>query len=228
MPRSHIHGSSRRFYYGLKLTDDLGNANFRSPIRMHYIRMIKYHYVWLQMQYGKLRTNTDCHEWCRIVSVANPASSPWMFDLGISGMIWYLNVLDYVHVDKVINIMLGSSLMQPLRLWATNVHVIYFKGWSSLVICLGFTVRNHNWHIICVQIFHVKQSESWHTHIYAHVQVWIQMRMQNKVKASLPTGYVRMGVLLKAYAFKHQTHGRLPISLYLNYSLSFSCEYMCQ
>ena len=45
MPRSHIHGSPRRFYYGLNLTDDPGNANFRSPIRMHYMRMIKYHYV---------------------------------------------------------------------------------------------------------------------------------------------------------------------------------------
>ena len=38
MPRSHIYGSPRRFYYGLNLTDDPGNANFRSPIRMHYIR----------------------------------------------------------------------------------------------------------------------------------------------------------------------------------------------
>ena len=35
MPRSHFHGSSRRFHYGLCLTDDLGNANFRSSIRMH-------------------------------------------------------------------------------------------------------------------------------------------------------------------------------------------------
>ena len=47
MPRSHIHGSPRRFYHGLNLTDDPGQANFRSPIRMHYtcIRMIKYYYV---------------------------------------------------------------------------------------------------------------------------------------------------------------------------------------
>ena len=45
MPRSHIHGSPRRFYYGLNRTDDPGNANFRSPIRSHYIRMIKYYYV---------------------------------------------------------------------------------------------------------------------------------------------------------------------------------------
>ena len=82
MPRSHIHGSPRRFYYGLNLTDDPGNAYFRSPIRMHYIRMTKYYYVWLRMQYGKLRTDTDCHEWFRVVSVANPASSPWMCDLG--------------------------------------------------------------------------------------------------------------------------------------------------
>ena len=85
MPRSHINGSPRRFYYGLNLTDDPGNANFRSPIRMHYIRMIRYYYVWLLMQQGKLRTNTDCHEWCLIVSVANAASSLWMCDLGMTG-----------------------------------------------------------------------------------------------------------------------------------------------
>ena len=41
MPRSHIHGSPRRFYYGFNLTDDSGNVNFLSPIRMHYIHMIK-------------------------------------------------------------------------------------------------------------------------------------------------------------------------------------------
>ena len=62
MPRSHIHGSPRRFYYGFNLTDDPGYTKIRSPIRMHYIRMIKYYYVGLRMQYGKLRTNTVCHE----------------------------------------------------------------------------------------------------------------------------------------------------------------------
>ena len=35
MPRSHSHGSPRRFHYGLNLTDDPENANFRSLIRMH-------------------------------------------------------------------------------------------------------------------------------------------------------------------------------------------------
>ena len=79
MPRSHIHG----FYYGLNLTDDPGNANFHRPIHMHYIRTIKYYYACLRMQYGKLRINTLCYDWCRIVSVANPASSPWMCNLGI-------------------------------------------------------------------------------------------------------------------------------------------------
>ena len=34
MPRSHIHVSPRRFHYGSNPTDDLGNDNFRSPIRM--------------------------------------------------------------------------------------------------------------------------------------------------------------------------------------------------
>ena len=44
-PRSHIQGSPRQFYYGLNLTDDPGNANFHSPIRMHYKRMIEHYYV---------------------------------------------------------------------------------------------------------------------------------------------------------------------------------------
>ena len=35
MPRSHIHGSPRRFHYTSNPTDDPGNDNFRSPIRMH-------------------------------------------------------------------------------------------------------------------------------------------------------------------------------------------------
>ena len=35
MPRSRIHGSPRRFHYGLILTDGPGNANFRSLMRMH-------------------------------------------------------------------------------------------------------------------------------------------------------------------------------------------------
>ena len=35
MPRSHIHGSPHRFHYGSNLTDDPGNAIFRSLIRMH-------------------------------------------------------------------------------------------------------------------------------------------------------------------------------------------------
>ena len=71
----------------IKLTDDPGNANFRSLIQMHNMRMIKDYYVWLRMQYGKLQTNTDCHQWCRIESMANQASSPWMCDLGITGII---------------------------------------------------------------------------------------------------------------------------------------------
>ena len=35
VPRSHIHGSPRRFHYGSNLTDDPGNVIFRSSIRMH-------------------------------------------------------------------------------------------------------------------------------------------------------------------------------------------------
>ena len=59
MPRSHIHGSPRRFYYGLNLTDDPGNANFRSPIRMHYIRTTSYDYGCNTESYGPIRIATN-------------------------------------------------------------------------------------------------------------------------------------------------------------------------
>ena len=37
MPRSHIHGSPRRFHYGSNPKDDPGNDNFRSPIQYYNI-----------------------------------------------------------------------------------------------------------------------------------------------------------------------------------------------
>ena len=57
MPRLHIHGSSRRFYYGLILMDDPGNANFRRSLRMHYsttmydhgCNMENYEPIWIAM-----------------------------------------------------------------------------------------------------------------------------------------------------------------------------------
>ena len=64
MPRSHIHGSPRRFYYGLNLMDDHGNANFCSLIRMHYIPMIKYYYLPYNTEsYGPIRIATNVHPW---------------------------------------------------------------------------------------------------------------------------------------------------------------------
>jgi hypothetical protein len=36
MPRSHIHGSPRRFFDGVNLTDDPGYVNILCPIRMLY------------------------------------------------------------------------------------------------------------------------------------------------------------------------------------------------
>ena len=56
MPRSHIHESPRRFYFGLNLTDVPGKANFCSPIRMHYIRMVK-------ESYGPIRIATYVLPW---------------------------------------------------------------------------------------------------------------------------------------------------------------------
>ena len=59
MPRSHIHGSPRRFYYGLNPTDDPGNANFCSPIRMHYISTTTYDYGCNTESYGPIRIATN-------------------------------------------------------------------------------------------------------------------------------------------------------------------------
>ena len=95
--RSHIHWSPCRFYYGLNLTDDQGKTNFRSLIQMHYIHMIKYYLVWLLMHYGKLRTNTDCHEWCRIVTVMTSQAhsemsvgqKPTYMHLTVIGLNWW-------------------------------------------------------------------------------------------------------------------------------------------
>ena len=44
MSRSHIHGSPCRFHYGSNPTDDLGNDNFSSPIRMHNASTTTYDY----------------------------------------------------------------------------------------------------------------------------------------------------------------------------------------
>ena len=44
MPRSHIHGSPRRFYYGSNPTEDPGNDNVRSPIQMHNASTTTYDY----------------------------------------------------------------------------------------------------------------------------------------------------------------------------------------
>ena len=66
MPRSHIHGSSRRFYYGLNLTDNPGNAIFRSPIRMHYIIRIStttYDNGCNTESYGPIRIATNVNPW---------------------------------------------------------------------------------------------------------------------------------------------------------------------
>ena len=71
MPRSHIHGSTRRFHYGSNLTDDPGNVIFRSPIRMHngvatgfdvFTKdKIEKRAFWWHDWYGLLRSSTECH-----------------------------------------------------------------------------------------------------------------------------------------------------------------------
>ena len=72
MPRSHIHGSPRRFHYGLNPTDDSGNADFRSLIRMHSGVATGFD-VSTKDKVGKEpfgdRSDTDCYGLIRNVSV---------------------------------------------------------------------------------------------------------------------------------------------------------------
>ena len=110
-------------------------------------------YVWLsttKYNYGcgKLRTNTDRHEWCLIVSVANRASSPWMCDLGITfqfgilGHVWYLIVsipdlcwvfFCFFYLDIVITMAMVSSL--KARRWVRPQ--TQWRPWhKTLIGCL--------------------------------------------------------------------------------------------
>ena len=59
MPRSHIHGSPRRFHYGSNTTDVPGNDNFRSPIRMHNASATTYDYGCNTKINGLIRITTD-------------------------------------------------------------------------------------------------------------------------------------------------------------------------
>ena len=59
MPRSHIHGSPRRFHYGSNPTNDPGNYNFRSPIRMHNANTTTYDKGCNTEIYGLIRIAKD-------------------------------------------------------------------------------------------------------------------------------------------------------------------------
>ena len=59
MPRSHIHGSPRRSHYGSNTTDDPGNDNFRSLIRMHSAGTTTYDYRCNTEIYGLPRMMQD-------------------------------------------------------------------------------------------------------------------------------------------------------------------------
>ena len=66
MPRSHIHGSPRRFHYGSNPTDDHGNDNFRSLIQMHNVSTTTYDYGCNTEIYGLIQIATD-----------DAGSNPW-------------------------------------------------------------------------------------------------------------------------------------------------------
>ena len=59
MPRSYIHESPRWFHYGSNPTDDSGNDNFRSPIRMHNASTTTCDYGCNTEIYGLIQIATD-------------------------------------------------------------------------------------------------------------------------------------------------------------------------
>ena len=59
MPRSHIHGSPRWFHDGSNPTDDPGNDNFRSLIRMHNASTTTYDYGCNTEIYGLIQIAMD-------------------------------------------------------------------------------------------------------------------------------------------------------------------------
>ena len=59
MPRSHIHGSPRRFHYGSNPTDDHGYNNFRSPIRVRNASTTTFDYGCNTERYGLIQIATD-------------------------------------------------------------------------------------------------------------------------------------------------------------------------
>ena len=72
MPRSYIHGSPRRFHYGLNLTDDPGNANFRSLIRMQSVVATGLDYGCNTESYGPVQIATN-----------DTGSYPWLIRLSL-------------------------------------------------------------------------------------------------------------------------------------------------
>ena len=85
MPRSHIHGSPHRFHYGSNPTDDPGNDNFRSPIRMHNASTTTctYDYGCNTKIYGLIQIATD-----------DAGSYPWLILRQISECVtWALEII---------------------------------------------------------------------------------------------------------------------------------------
>ena len=81
MPRSHIHGSPRRFHYGSNLTDDPGNDNFRSLIGMHNASTTTYDYECSREIYRLIRIATDdagSHPWLILRQIRECVT--WAFD----------------------------------------------------------------------------------------------------------------------------------------------------
>ena len=117
---------------------------------MHYIRMIKYNYVWLRMQYGKLRTKTDCHERCRIVSwrIRRPVREcvTWALDFGTKSLIVIFLFLGVLWLKSYIMCNCWPQHSVTVRFWYETPYCHFlFLGvlWlESYIMCISW--RQHS------------------------------------------------------------------------------------
>ena len=129
--------------------------------------------IWLWMQYGKLQTNRDCHEWCRIVSMANYASSPRMCDLGISFEADYK--LHFCFSKPVPHCLTEVSLIPPCDRILLQMTFADLYRWSIKELrqeCLGLSVIAY-FHFVSVnQFLTVWLTSVWYHHVTGYSSRW--------------------------------------------------------
>ena len=133
MTRSHIYGSLRLFHYGSNPTDDPGNDNFHSPIRMHNLRTTTYEYGCNTEIYGLIRIATDdagsypwqiLHQTCECVTWALRTG----FGLGCATS-WSLLMLFFLHAVPVP----GDNITPPLYKSRKSCESLLQAEWQQII-----------------------------------------------------------------------------------------------